>query len=213
VTAEVVAPGVWWLAGQSHHSALVELSDRLLLIEAPQSEARTLAVIAKARELRPNKPVSQVVNTHHHFDHSAGIRAAIAEDVGVITHEGNRSFIEHISTRDFTIAPDALAKSPKGLKLETVTDELTLGDATRTVVLYPVDGNPHTSTMLMAYLPKERILIEADAFSPGTPYQPYAANLLENIQKRKLRVDRIVPLHGTMVTFSDLVKTQAPSPR
>ncbi len=49
MTAEVVAASVWWLAGQSHHSALVELSDRLLLIEAPQSEARTLAVIAKAR--------------------------------------------------------------------------------------------------------------------------------------------------------------------
>jgi hypothetical protein len=29
------------------------------------------------------------------------------------------------------------------------------------------------------------------------------------VQKRKLRVDRIVPLHGTIVPFSDLVKAAA----
>jgi glyoxylase-like metal-dependent hydrolase (beta-lactamase superfamily II) len=73
-------------------------------------------------------------------------------------------------------------------------------------VLYPIEGNPHTDTMLMAYFPNERIVIQADAFSPGGDYHPYAGNLLENIQKRKLRVDRVVPLHGTIVPFSQLVK-------
>ena len=34
-------------------------------------------------------------------------------------------------------------------------------------------------------------------------------NLLENIKKRKLQVDRIVPLHGTIAPFSELEKTQA----
>jgi hypothetical protein len=78
-----------------------------------------------------------------------------------------------------------------------------------TVQLYHIDGNPHGDAMLMAYLPKERILIEADAFTPGAAVQPYAANLLENITKRNLKVDRIVPLHGTIAPFSDLMKTQA----
>jgi len=62
--------------------------------------------------------------------------------------------------------------------------------------------------MLMAYLPKERILVEADAFTPGAAVQPYAANLLDNITKRNLRVERIVPLHGTVAPFSELAKTQ-----
>jgi hypothetical protein len=35
---------------------------------------------------------------------------------------------------------------------------------------------------------------------------PYAANLLENITKRKLQVDRIVPLHGAIVPFVELQK-------
>jgi hypothetical protein len=75
--------------------------------------------------------------------------------------------------------------------------------------LYPIAGNPHSETMLMAYFPRERLLVEADAYSPGSPYQPYAPNLLENITKRKLRVDRIVPLHGTIAPFGDLVKAAA----
>lgn len=210
VTAEEVVPGVWWLAGQSHHSALVEFSDHLMLLEAPQSEARTLAVIAKIKELRPGKPITQVVNSHHHFDHSAGIRAAIAEGATVITHDANRAFFEQLAKRPFTIAPDTLAKSPKPATVQTIGDELELKDATRTVVLYPLPGNPHGDAIVMAYLPKERILIQADAYSPeGGGYHPYAANLLENVQKRKLRVDRLVPLHGKIAPFSELVKTAA----
>ena len=71
VNVDELADGVWHLTGQSHHSVVVEFSDHLMLIEAPQNDTRALAVIAQARELRPDKPVTQLVNTHHHFDHSA----------------------------------------------------------------------------------------------------------------------------------------------
>ena len=108
--------------------------------------------------------------------------------------------------------PDALAKNPKPLKLETVDDEMVLKDATMTVALYHIAGSPHGDAMLMAYLPKERILVEADAFSPGPAPQPYAANLLENVRKRNLKVDRIVPLHGAVVAFSDLTRVASPAP-
>ena len=109
------------------------------------------------------------------------------------------------SRRPHTIAPDALARNPKPLKLETVDEEREFKDGAMTVELFHIAGNPHADTLLMAYFPKERILVEADAFSPGSAVQPYAANLLENITKRKLKVDRIVPLHGTIAPFSALV--------
>ena len=102
VTVEEVSRGVWLLAGGSHHSAVVEFADHLMLIDAPQNDARTLAVIAKARELRPGKPLTHVVNSHHHFDHSGGIRAAVAEGLTVVTHEGNAAFIEEIVKRPHT---------------------------------------------------------------------------------------------------------------
>lgn len=72
--------------------------------------------------------------------------------------------------------------------------------------LYHVAGNSHSDTMLMAYIPRDRLLVEVDAFSPGSAVQPYAPNLLEQIQKRNLRVDRIVPLHGTIAPLAELVK-------
>ena len=104
---------IWFLAGQSHHSVLVEFADHLTLIEAPQNDTRALAVIAKARELRPDKPLTHVVNTHHHFDHSGGIRAAVSEGLTVITQKANAAFYEETVERSHTIVPDALAKNRK----------------------------------------------------------------------------------------------------
>jgi glyoxylase-like metal-dependent hydrolase (beta-lactamase superfamily II) len=209
VDVQEIAKGIWFLSGQSHNSVLVEFSDHLMLIEAPQNDTRALAVIAKARELRPGKPLTQAVASHHHFDHSGGIRAAVSEGLGVIAHKGTAAFYEDLVARKHTIAPDALAKHPKPLTLQTVDEELVLDDAATTVHLFPVTGNPHADTLLMAYFPNERILVEVDAYSPGAAVQPYAANLLENIQRRNLKVDRIVPLHGAIVPFSELTKTQA----
>lgn len=208
VVPEQVAPGVWLLAGQSHHSALIELSDRLLLVDAPQSEARTIATIAKARELS-QKPLAELIMTHHHFDHTAGLRAAIAEGMKVVTHDGNREFVEQMARRPHTIEPDTLARNPKPVVVETFGDEHVIKDSLRTVALYHIEGNPHSDTMLMVHLPAERVIIEVDAFSPGARVNPYAANLLENIKRRGLRVDRIVPLHGAITPFSELEKVAA----
>ncbi|MEP7117867.1 MAG: MBL fold metallo-hydrolase, partial [Acidobacteriota bacterium] len=211
VAVTEVAPGVWFLAGQSHHSAVVAFKDHLVLFEAPQSEARALAVIAKARQLRPGVPLTHLVMTHHHFDHSAGLRAAIAEGLTVITHEGNQAFVAEIAARPFTRQPDALARTPKPLVVETVGDTRTISDGTRSLVLFHLAGNPHTDTLLMGYLPKERMLIEADAFSPeGGGYHPYALNLVEHIERLKLKVDRIVPLHGELPTMRELLAAARP---
>ena len=206
VTAESIGKGVWFLAGQSHHSVLVEFGNHLMLIEAPQSEARTLAVIAKAKQTVPKKPLTELVTTHHHFDHTAGIRAAISEGLTVITHSGNREWADNMARRPHTIQPDALAKKSNRLYIETVDDMREFKDETMSVVLYHVAGNPHSDTMLMAYIPSERLLVEVDAYSPGSQVHPYAANLLENIQKRNLRVDRIVSLHGNIAPIAELVK-------
>lgn len=210
VTGEEVAPGVWFLAGQSHHSVVVAFADRLVLIEAPQSEARSLAVIAKARELRPGTPLTHLVMSHHHFDHSTGLRAAIAEGLTIVTHEGNEAFVKEMAARPFTRQPDALQKTPKPVTVQPVGASYTLTDGKRTLALHHLAGNPHSDTMLMAYLPAERLLVEVDAFSPGGSYHPYAPNLLEAIERLKLRVDRIVPLHGAIVTMKDLVAAARP---
>ena len=218
VTVEQVAPGIWYLAGQSHHSVLIEFADHLTLIESPQNETRGLAAIAKARETVPGKPLTHLINTHHHYDHSGGVRAAVAEDLTIITHEGNKAFFEDMVSRKHTIVPDALQKNPKPLKLELVkaNEPMILKDDTRTVELIPVSGSPHTDTMLMIYFPKEKLLSQADLYSPGTAAWPFVLNLNENIQARKLQIDRLLPIHGKVAPYSELQakvkELQTPAP-
>jgi glyoxylase-like metal-dependent hydrolase (beta-lactamase superfamily II) len=204
VTSEEIAPGVWFLAGQSHHSVAIEFTDHILLVEAPQNEARTLAVIEKARTLRPGKSVTAVVNSHHHFDHSAGIRAAVSEGLEIITHQGNTAFFQNAAGRAHTIVPDALAKNPKPYKAQTIAQELTLKDSMRTVEIYHVPANAHSDTMLIAYLPKEKLLIEADLYTPGAAVNVFAPSLMEFVTTKKLKVDKVVPLHGVIGPWSDL---------
>ena len=206
VTIEPVGTGVWFLAGQSHHSVLVEFADHLVLIDAPLSEARALAVIAKAREIVPGKPLTTLVTTHHHFDHTAGMRAAISEGLKVVTQSGNKEWVEAMARRSHSRQPDALAKNPRAVVVEAVDDKLEMNDGTKTMVLYHVAGSPHSDTMLMAYLPAERAIVEVDVFSPGASVHPYEANLLQNITRRQLKVDRIVPLHGAIAKFEELAK-------
>jgi glyoxylase-like metal-dependent hydrolase (beta-lactamase superfamily II) len=106
-------------------------------VDAPD-ESRTLAMIAKVRELRPNKPVTTLILTHHHSDHTGGVRAAVSE--GVTTLVGHRSihaYLQEILRRPHTIVPDALAKKPqpKAVTIVDVDDEFVLKDATMAVNL------------------------------------------------------------------------------
>jgi glyoxylase-like metal-dependent hydrolase (beta-lactamase superfamily II) len=214
VTSEELAPGVWYLAGGSHHSVLVEFDQYLMLIETPQNDARTLAVIAKARELRPNKPLRYAVNTHHHHDHSGGVRAAISEGLTIVTHSGNVAFYRDIARRPHTLQPDALARAPKSPTIVPVGDKRVFQDRARTVELYHVRGSPHTSTMIVAYLPTERMLVQADAYNPPAPNAPpppsfpFAKNLVENVERLGLRVERVAALHGRVIPFSEIREAQ-----
>ena len=96
VTNQQIAPGVQWITGGSHHSVAIEMRDHVILVEAPQNEARVAPVIAKVKELFPNKPIRFVVNTHNHFDHAGGLRTAVAEGATVVTHQGNRAYYEKV---------------------------------------------------------------------------------------------------------------------
>jgi glyoxylase-like metal-dependent hydrolase (beta-lactamase superfamily II) len=204
VSVHEVADGIWFLAGQSHHSVLIEFSDYLMLVEAP-NEIRTLAVIAKANELVPGKPITHLVNTHHHFDHSGGVRAAVSAGLTVVTQAANESFYRRMAEQPSTIVPDTLARAPRDIKIEVFDEKMTYEDDSMTVELYHVAGNPHSSSMLMAYLPKHRLIIEADAFTPAASRaQLYSPNLLDNIQRYGLEVDRIVPIHGGIGDFAEL---------
>lgn len=123
VNAQRLAEGVFWLTGGTHHSLAVEMHDHIVLVDAPNGEARALAVIAKAKELMPGKPIRYVIAMHHHWDHMGGIRAAIDEGATIVTHESNRALLERAASAPHTINPDRLSKSKTPLTLQAVGAE------------------------------------------------------------------------------------------
>jgi glyoxylase-like metal-dependent hydrolase (beta-lactamase superfamily II) len=208
VTVEKLADGVYYLTGQTHHSLAIEMRDHIVVVDTPNTEARAIAVLAKAKETIPNKPIRFVVTSHHHWDHLGGIRAAMDEGATIVTHQSNKGFLERVAKTPHTLVPDRLATSRKGVKIRTVGDKGTLTDGTRTIELHRMQGYEHTGDMLLVYLPKEKILGEPDAYTPpaqaGTPLiapaVPYAKALFDNIQRLKLDVQVIAPFHGNRKT-------------
>jgi glyoxylase-like metal-dependent hydrolase (beta-lactamase superfamily II) len=213
VDAQKVADGVWFLAGGTHHSALVEMKDYVVVVEGPQNDERATAVIAEVKRTVPTKPIKYVVNSHHHFDHSGGLGPFVAEGATIITHATNKSFFERAFAAPRTVNPDMLAQSGKKATIEIMNDKQVLRDDTRTLELYLIQDNTHCEGLIMAYLPKEKLLIEADAYTPAPPdtppptqANPFSVNLVENIERLKLEVNQILPLHGRVVPLAELLK-------
>ena len=210
--SERVAEGVWFIAGGSHNSVVIEMSDHLVLVESPLEDGRASAVMAEAKRLSLGKPIKTVINSHHHFDHAGGLRAAVAEGATLVTSAMAKPYFERVFANPNQIRPDRLAQSGKTANIIGVDGKLVLRDGARTVEVHEMQGSVHSQGFMLVYLPKERLLIEADAYTPGPPNSPVppvpnanAVNLVQNIERLGLGVDRILPLHGRVVPVGELM--------
>jgi len=202
-TSEQLADGVYRIRG-AYNSLAVGMADSVLLIEpGPQNEQRALAGIAEVKRLFPGKPIKYGVITHHHFDHTGGIAAAVAEGITIVTPEVNKAFLEKALSGPRTLAPDALARSGKKPVIEGFKgDKRVFQDATRTVEVHLIQGLPHADGLVVAWLPKEKILVYADMFNfpPAgvtVPDPPVVGTqvFLRNIERLKLDPEKILSIH------------------
>ncbi|HEY5622927.1 MAG TPA: MBL fold metallo-hydrolase, partial [Gammaproteobacteria bacterium] len=219
VESERLADGVWLLGGGSHNSVLVEFLDHVAVIEAPLNEARSLAIIDEVAELVPDKPIRFVVNTHHHWDHLGGLRTYVHEGATVVTHDWNHPYYQEVfRARPWLLEPDRLSLYPpeewsEGYIFETVREKYILGDQSRIVELHHIQGLAHVAGMLVAYFPRERILVEADLYTPAAPgaappTSPSGSSLTlyRNLQRLGLDVETIVPIPGRPGPMSEFVR-------
>lgn len=211
VVAEKAADGVWFLAGGSHNSVAIEMKDHMMVVESPLYDGRALPMLAEVKKLGNGKPIRYVVNSHHHFDHAGGLRTAIAEGATLITSEMARPYFEKTFANPNRISPDALQKSGKTASISGVNGKRTFTDGERIVEVYFIGSSVHAQGFMMVHLPKEKILIEADAYTPGPPNAPTPAkpndehvNLVQNLERLNLSVEQILPLHGRRVPLQEL---------
>jgi glyoxylase-like metal-dependent hydrolase (beta-lactamase superfamily II) len=206
VPVEQVAEGIWWLTGSSHRSVVFEFDDHLMLFEVPLNEARALAVIETARTLS-DKPLTHVLVSHHHLDHAGGVRAAIAEGLTLVTHRGNEAFFREIAARPHTLQQDALARAPREPMFQLVDDTLTIADGSLDLRLYHALGVSHMETALFVWVPRDRMLVQADLFDNGWFWHPWGSGFLENLETRGLDVATHVPIHGPRQTHAEVLAT------
>ena len=201
-----LGPGVWRAEGGSHHSLVVEQGNTLLVIEGPQSSARTSAVLDTLKSRFPSKPVYGVVMTHHHHDHSGGIRAYMARGVRVIAHQRNARFVAGIAVAAKTVVPDRLSRSPGAPPMVPVQDSLVLGTGAEKVVLYPL-ASSHAGGLLAAWVPGAGVVFTSDVVSPAASAQPPRQGSAELVAFAKavgITPARYAAGHGVVIDWSVL---------
>jgi glyoxylase-like metal-dependent hydrolase (beta-lactamase superfamily II) len=210
--------GGFYLVTGGYASVIGDFKDYLVVIEAGQNEARSEQVLAVIKSKFPGKPIKYVINTHSHFDHTGGLRTFVAEGATIVTHQANKGYYEKIFANPHTLVPDRLSQmkpQPK-TKVEYAGEKKTYSDGEHVIELYHVKDTTHADNMMIVYLPKQKVLIEADEFNtfPANTQvtaenrNPYHANLLATLEKLKLDIDRIIPIHlpndGRKITLAEL---------
>ena len=200
VTSEKLGDGLYRLTTGpgSYDSLIVEFKDHIMMLEAGQSEARGLAYIAEAKKLIPNKPIRYVMNTHPHADHTGGLPALVAEGATIITQKNNQVFFERALNTPRTLLTDTLAKNPKKATVEAVNEKKVYSDGTRTVEMYHIYPAPHSNGLMVAYIPKEKVLFQGDFSLPnaGEPGNDHVKALVPALEKLKVTdFDRYINVH------------------
>jgi hypothetical protein len=206
VDATPVAKGTWLLTGRGGaNSVLFEFADHLTLFELPTSQAWARALIDKAQSVVPGKRVTEVIVSHHHFDHTGGLRQAIASGLTIIAHKGNEGLFKEIAARKSTVDPDAIGATPRPLKFRAVDDRLQLKDSLMTVDVYHTVSNSHMAEGLFAHVPQDRLLIQGDFYDASWEIYWWQDTYMDNVRYRNLQVERDVPVHGRVSSLQEVL--------
>jgi glyoxylase-like metal-dependent hydrolase (beta-lactamase superfamily II) len=197
------------LAGGTHNTLFVAFNDHVLVLEAPEQIIygnNSTQALAKIRETVPGKPIKYLVLTHHHSDHAGGFREYVAEGATIIATPATKSFLEQAARAQSSLLP----KLSQKMTIETIENKKRVfQDDKHVVEIYDIGPNPHADQILVAYLPKEKILFQADLLNPAANgtipiAQDATVSFAERLKGMGLQIEKIYGVHGRFATLEEL---------
>jgi len=200
-----IAPGVMHQVGGTHNSLIVEMSDHLIVFDAPVTDAQSNWILAAAKAKYPEKPVRYLVLTHHHMDHVGGLRAYAAQGVALIVGKGAADHYHKVLKAPFRRNPDLAERNLGGTRIIEIEDKHVFDDGKRRVHAQRFD-NPHSSAMLMGYVEDARIAYVTDIYSPGPPLpakiNPALASVVNAMRKAGFQPVTVAGGHGSTAPYA-----------
>jgi hypothetical protein len=205
-----IAPGVHQVQGGSHNSLVVEMSDHLIVVDAPVTDAQSNWLVGQTRARFPGKPIRLLALTHHHMDHAGGLRGILVEGGTLVVGQGAGPHYRRVLAAPMTRNPDLPARSFHMTPILEVPESHVMSDATgRQVVVYVID-NPHAKSTLMAWIPHAKLGYVTDIWSPGAPLpakpNPGLASVVNAVKKHGLQPERFAGGHGSTADYQMLAR-------
>jgi len=204
-----VAPGVSQLQGGTHNSLLVEMRDHLVVFDAPVTDAQSVWVVNAAKAKYPGKPIRYVVLTHHHMDHTGGMRGFLAEGATLVVGQGTAAHYRRVLASPTMRNPDLKARDFSRVQTVEVADKYVMSDGKREAVAILMDS-PHAKGTVLGYVPDAKLGWVTDIWSPGVPLpakpNPGLVAVVNAVKKANIQPERFAGGHGATAEYAGLAR-------
>jgi glyoxylase-like metal-dependent hydrolase (beta-lactamase superfamily II) len=206
ITPRPVAAGSTLIQGIPNNSMIVEQQDGIVVVEGALNDARAEALIRYVRATFPGKRIRYVTGSHHHADHSGGMRPFVALGARPVVHADAVPFFRRVfAGRSSRLVRDRLDGTNVDANILAVpaTGPVTLADPLRPVIALP-ERTDHATTTILVFVPSEGVLfVNGDTYTPTAPPGPGARTLDQTIRANGLAVKWIVGGHGGVISYAD----------
>lgn len=197
------------------YTMVVEQDNGVVVIEPGMNDLKGEEIIDWINQRFPGKPITHLMISHFHNDHSGGLRPYVAAGAALVVHEEGTDFYRaQVNRPKSEVILDALDRGPADAEIISIAADETyrIDDAERPIVFYPAEI-AHTSDMILAVLENQEILYSSDFYvsaiarmlragldrPPGTPdtRTPFhaAVSLAKAIAKYRLHVSVMIGSH------------------